>query len=187
MMIGEIRDKETAAIAIEASLTGHLVLSTIHANSAAGAISRFSGLGIEKQQLANSLNCTIGQRLVRRICPNCKQEARLSDEKRKRIEEVIENMNPEIKKNWIPAELKFYEGKGCEKCNNIGYKGRVGIYETIDNSGDLPKLVQRSDATNKEIEQEAIRNGTVTMIQDGLIKALKGDTSLDEILRVIKE
>ncbi|MFW5888096.1 MAG: GspE/PulE family protein [Patescibacteria group bacterium] len=187
MMIGEIRDAETAGVAIEASLTGHLVLSTIHANSAAGAISRFSGLGIEKQQLANSLNCTIGQRLVRRICPHCKQETELSDKNREEVEKVLEGMNPKIKKDRISNELKFYKSKGCDKCNNIGYKGRLGIYETIENSGELPRLVQKPDATNKEIEQEAIKNGTVTMIQDGLIKALNGDTSWDEILRVIKE
>ena len=102
-------------------------------------------------------------------------------------EKIIENMNPEIKKEWIPKDLKFFKGKGCDKCSNIGYKGRLGIYETIENSSELPKLVQSSDATNQEIEQAAIKNGTVTMIQDGLIKALKGETSLDEVLRVIKE
>ena len=187
MMIGEIRDKETAEIAIEASLTGHLVLSTIHANNAAGAITRFSGLGIEKQQLANSLDCTIGQRLVRKICPHCKQEMEPPPEEREKVEGVIDNMNPEIKKKWIPKELKFYKGRGCEKCNNIGYKNRLGIYETIENSEEIPNIIQESDATNKKVEQAAIENGTVTMIQDGLIKALNGGTSLEEVLRVIKE
>lgn len=187
MMIGEIRDKETASIAVEASLTGHLVLSTIHANSAAGAITRFAGLGIEKQQLANSLNCTIGQRLVRRNCPYCKQEVKVSSEDKESIQSIIDSMNPEIKKKWIPKDFKFYKGKGCEKCNNIGYKGRLGIYESIENEGELPKLVQKSDATNKEIEAAAIGLGSVTMVQDGLIKALKGETSLEEVFRVIKE
>ena len=187
MMIGEIRDQETADIAIEASLTGHLVLSTIHANSAAGAITRFAGLGIEKQQLANSMECTIGQRLVRRLCPECKEKKELSDENREKVEEVMENMNPEIKKKWIPKDLTFYKGKGCEKCNNIGYKGRLGIYEAIANADDMDTLVQKSDVTNKEIEKQAIEHGTVTMIQDGVIKASKGETSLEEILRVIKE
>ncbi len=187
MMIGEIRDKETAAIAIEASLTGHLVLSTIHANSAAGAITRFSGLGIEKQQLANSLNCTIGQRLVRRNCPYCKQEVEISSDDKKQIENIIEKINPQVRKKWAQKELKFYKGQGCEKCNNIGYKGRLGIYETIENKLDIPKSIQKSDITNKEIEELAIKNKSVTMVQDGLIKALQGETSIDEVFRVIKE
>jgi type II secretory ATPase GspE/PulE/Tfp pilus assembly ATPase PilB-like protein len=187
MMIGEIRDKETAAIAIEASLTGHLVLSTIHANSAAGAITRFSGLDIEKQQMANSLNCTIGQRLVRRNCPHCRQEIKISSEAQEQIKSIIDSMNPQVRKKWIQKDLKFYKGKGCEKCSSIGYKGRLGIYESIENKADIPKLIQRPDVTNKEIEEVAIEAGSVTMVQDGLIKALQGETSVEEVFRVIKE
>ena len=183
MMIGEIRDTETAKIAIEASMTGHLVLSTIHANSAAGAISRFAGLGLNRQALANSIEFTIGQRLVRRLCPYCKEEAVTSPEDLKRAQEILaEIKNPEIK---IPAELKFYHGAGCIKCGNLGYKGRLGLYETIPMTPEIQKLIQTENVTDNEIENEAIKNGMINMTQDGILKALNGDTSLEEVFRVI--
>ncbi len=184
MMIGEIRDPETAKIAIEASLTGHLVLSTIHANSAAGAISRFIGLGLDKQTLANSIDFTIGQRLVRRICTHCKKEVEISPEKMKIVTNSLAKINnPQIK---IPEKLVFYEGAGCEQCKNIGYKGRLGLYETITMSPTIQKLIQTDNVTDSDIEQEAIKEGMVTMLQDGIFKALDGKTSLDEVLKVIQ-
>ncbi len=183
MMIGEIRDEETAKIAIEAAMTGHLVLSTIHANSAAGAISRFAGLGVEKSSLANAIEFTIGQRLARRICPFCKVADTPSPEKLQRAQEIIAGINnKEIK---IPAVLQFYRGAGCEKCSQLGYKGRVGLYETIATNPTIQKLIQSENATDYEIEQEAIKDGTVTIAQDGILKALAGETSLDEVFRVI--
>lgn len=183
MMIGEIRDNETAKIAIEASMTGHLVLSTIHANSAAGAISRFAGLGLDRQALANSIEFTIGQRLVRRLCPFCKEEAAVSPEDLKRVKDILaEIKNPNIK---IPTELKFYHGAGCKKCGNLGYKGRLGLYETIPMTPEIQKLIQTDNITDNEIENEAIRNGMINMTQDGILKALNGDTSLEEVFRVI--
>lgn len=183
MMIGEIRDSETAKIAIEASMTGHLVLSTIHANSAAGAISRFAGLGLERQALANSIEFTIGQRLVRRLCPYCKKEAETSPNDLKRVQEILGSINnPAVK---IPDKLIFYHGAGCEKCGNIGYKGRLGLYETISMNSEIQKLIQEEHVTDTEIEAAAIKNGTVTMLQDGILKALGGETSLEEVFRVI--
>ena len=183
MMIGEIRDTETAKIAIEASMTGHLVLSTIHANSAAGAISRFAGLGLNRQALANSIEFTIGQRLVRRLCPYCKEEIKISDEDLKQVKEILADIkNPKIK---VPTELKFYHGKGCVKCGNLGYKGRLGLYETIPMTPEIQKMIQKDDVTDNEIEEEAIKNGMINMTQDGLLKALNGETSLEEVFRVI--
>ncbi len=183
MMIGEIRDNETAKISMEASLTGHLVLSTIHANSAAGAISRFAGLGLDRQTLANAIEFTIGQRLVRRLCPYCKEVIELSPEDLKKVQEVLGQINnAEIK---IPEKLIFYHGVGCEKCGQIGYKGRLGLYETITMTPEIQKLIQKVDATDYDIEQAAIKNGTVTMIQDGVLKALAGETSIEEVFRVI--
>ncbi len=183
MMIGEIRDTETAKIAMEASLTGHLVLSTIHANSAAGAISRFAGLGLDRQTLANAIEFTIGQRLVRRLCPYCKQVAELSPEDLKRVQEILAQINnPAVK---VPEKLIFYHGIGCEKCGKIGYKSRLGLYETITMTPEIQKLIQREDATDFDIEQAAIKNGTVTMLQDGILKALAGETSIEEVFRVI--
>lgn len=183
MMIGEIRDTETAKIAMEASMTGHLVLSTIHANSAAGAISRFAGLGLDRQTLANAIEFTIGQRLVRRLCPYCKQAIESSPEDLKKVKEILGQINnPTIK---VPEKLTFYHGVGCEKCGQIGYKGRLGLYETITMVPEIQKLIQREDVTDFDIEQIAIKNGTITMLQDGLLKALNGETSLEEVFRVI--
>ena len=183
MMIGEIRDNETAKIAIEAASTGHLVLSTIHANSAAGAISRFSGLGVERHALANSLEFSIGQRLVRRLCPYCRKEAETDSETINKIKNIMNQIkNPAI---VLPEKFVFYTSTGCDKCGNIGYKNRIGLYETITVTPEIKKLIQNSEITDYEIEQAAILSGTVTMIQDGILKALLGETSLDEIFRVI--
>jgi len=183
MMIGEIRDNETAKIAIEAASTGHLVLSTIHANSAAGAISRFSGLGVERQSLANSLEFSIGQRLVRRLCPYCKKPAIVDEETLNKVKDILGQINnPAV---VIPQELNFFTSTGCDKCGHIGYKGRVGLYETITVTPEIQKLIQNPDITDYEIEQAAIKNGTVIMVADGILKALNGETSLDEIFRVI--
>ncbi len=185
MMIGEIRDQETAKIAIEASQTGHLVLSTVHANSAASAAYRFAGLGVERQMLASSLECSIGQRLVRRICPDCKVEDKVSSETLQQVKSKLEGLSSNSKVT-IPKELKFYKGKGCEQCNNLGYKGRVGIYEVVDISPSMQKVIQKGDATTYDIEQEAINQGTVLMLQDGILKALDGLTTIEEVFRVIK-
>ncbi len=183
MMIGEIRDQETAKIAIEASLTGHLVLSTIHANSAAGAISRFTGLGLERQTLANAIEFTIGQRLVRRLCPHCKKAATLSPDDVKNVQTILDSIkNPEIK---IPVNPTFYQGAGCDQCGNIGYKGRLGLYETITMSPEIQKLIQTENITDSEIEAAAVKEGMVTMLQDGVLKAAAGETSLEEVFRVI--
>lgn len=185
MMIGEIRDQETAKIAVEASLTGHLVLSTIHANSAAGAVSRFAGLGVEHDQLASAMQSAIGQRLVRRLCQKCKREHKLTEEEEKSVVEILKSIN-ENSGASVPKELKFFESAGCPECNNIGYKGRLGIYETIEFGPEMQKFIQNPEATAYEIEQEAIKHGTVTMLQDGILKAAEGETSIEEVLRVVK-
>ncbi len=185
MMIGEIRDDETAKTAIEASQTGHLVLSTIHANSAAGAISRFAGLGIDASSLASSIECTIGQRLVRKICPDCKKEIKLSKEELAEVKMILDSISPKAKIE-IPKTFKFYKGEGCSKCKKIGYKGRLGVYETIEMSPEMQKVIQREAITVYEIEQEAIKEGTITMLQDGVLKALAGETTIEEIFRVVK-
>ena len=190
MMIGEIRDKETAKVSIEASLTGHLVLSTIHANSAAGAISRFVSLGIERQVLANSIECSIGQRLVRKICPYCKEKINLDPSILEEVKVLIseiennhEDLGPEIF-NLVSKDLIFYKGKGCEKCGGIGYKGRVGIYEAIKMNSDIRKIIQADDSTDYDIEQIAKKSGFISMLQDGILKALQGETTIEEVFRV---
>ena len=170
-------------MAIEAASTGHLVLSTIHANGAAGAISRFSGLGVERQALANSLEFSIGQRLVRRLCPYCRKEVEVDSETLNKVRNIMNQINnPEV---HLPDKFTFYTSTGCDKCGNIGYKNRIGLYETITVTPEIRKMIQNPEMTDYEIEQVAIKNGTVTMIQDGILKALLGETSLDEIFRVI--
>jgi type IV pilus assembly protein PilB len=183
MMIGEIRDSETAKIAIEAALTGHLVLSTIHANSAAAAISRFAGLGLERQALANSIEFAIGQRLVRRLCPYCKKIKTISPEEEAKVKDILSSIKNETV--VIPKDLIFYEGGGCEKCGQIGYKSRLGLFEAIEMIPEIQKLIQQQNITDFEIETAAINNGTVTMLQDGILKALEGETSLEEVFRVV--
>jgi general secretion pathway protein E len=183
IMIGEVRDEETAQIAIEASMTGHLVLSTIHANSAAGAIARFAGLGVERPMLASSLECSIGQRLVRKLCPKCRKLATISPERQNQIDllwPALKN-RPEVK---LPDQPQFYEPVGCPECRGLGYKGRVGIYEVIVMTPELQKLIQQPLTTETEIEQLAISQGSLLMTHDGLLKAANGEISLEEIWRV---
>lgn len=183
MMIGEIRDSETAKISIEASLTGHLVLSTIHANSAAGAISRFSGLGLDRQTLANSIELTVGQRLVRRLCPHCKKKKTASLEEETKIRELFKDIKNETIS--LLEKMELYEAVGCNECGQIGYKGRLGLYEAIEMTANVKKVMQRVGVTDSEIEAAAILDGTLPMLQDGILKALEGETSLEEIFRVV--
>lgn len=183
IMVGEIRDDETAKTAIEASLTGHLVLSTIHANSAAGAIARFAGLGVERTMLASALECSIGQRLARRLCPKCKQAVNISSEMQTQIEPFWQLLKTRAELK-LPDQPQFYGPVGCPECRGIGYKGRVGIYEVIVMTPELQKLIQQPLTTDAEIEQLAISQGALLMTHDGLLKAANGETSLDEIWRV---
>lgn len=185
IMVGEIRDPETAQTAVEAALTGHAVLSTIHANSAAGAIARFAGLGVERSLLSSAMECSIGQRLVRRLCPHCKKEVQLDADQIQEAEKIIKSISPESQVQ-LPSERKYYEAVGCDKCGGIGYKGRIGLYEVIEMTPSLSKLIQQSDVTDFEIEQEAMKGGTITMLQDGILKALDGETTVAEVLRVAR-
>lgn len=185
IMVGEIRDNETAKVAIEASQTGHLVLSTIHANNAAGAIARFVGLGVDRQSLANSLETSIGQRLVRKICPHCKEEITPPPNVIEETEKILKSISPLVGVE-IPKKLKFYDGKGCDKCGHIGYKGRVGLYEVIAMTPDMQKIIQVEAVTGDDIEKMAVKEGTLLMIQDGVLKALDGETSITEVFRVAK-
>lgn len=185
IMVGEIRDRETAETAVEASMTGHLVLSTIHSNSAAGAINRFVGLGIERQMLAGSIECSIGQRLVRKICSHCKEEHILSKEEEKDVKIELDKINPKSGV-VLPEKLVFYKGAGCEKCSNIGYKGRVGIYEVLELTPDIQKLIQEHNVTDYDIEKKALEDGAILMMQDGILKALAGETTIEEIFRVAR-
>jgi type IV pilus assembly protein PilB len=185
MMVGEIRDSETAKMALEASLTGHLVLSTIHANSAASAITRFTELGVERSLLANSLECSIGQRLTRKICPHCKTEIKLSTEQENQVKNILAQIDPASGLK-VPDTLTFYQGKGCPACGHIGYLGRVGLFEAINMTPEVRKAIQTTGIIDDEIEKLAQTQGFIPMIQDGIFKAMAGETTLEEVLRVTK-
>jgi len=168
IMIGEMRDKETASMAIESALTGHLVFSTLHTNDAAGAFPRLLEMGLEPFLVATAIKGVLAQRLVRRICPNCKDEDPTID--------------PEVRKDLhIPPHIKFYRGKGCNRCENSGYKGRTGIYEFLVPSEEVRNLVLRR-ASGDEIKRVCMTQGMNTLRMDGMEKALTGVTTLEQVL-----
>jgi len=172
ILVGEIRDFETAEIAIKAALTGHLVLSTLHTNDAPSTISRLMNMGIEPFLVATSVNVIAAQRLVRRVCQNCKEE----------VETPIQAL---LSIGFAESEahsLKLVKGRGCEKCANTGYKGRVGLFEVMDMSDDMRELVL-SGATAMELRRKAIEEGMVSLRQSGLQKIREGLTTIDEVVR----
>lgn len=182
IMVGEIRDTETAELAIQAALTGHQVFSTVHTNSAAGAPPRLLDMGVETFLLASALNAVLGQRVVRKICPNCKTEVALAPEVLESIKAVLGNLIPPTKVN----SLKIYQGRGCQACNNTGYQGRIGIFEILILTPQVAKLILEH-APAQKIEEVGVSEGMITMKQDGYLKALAGITSLEEVLRVAQD
>lgn len=195
IMVGEIRDNETMEIAIHAAMTGHLVLSTIHTNSAAATIPRLLDMGAEPFLVASTINVIIAQRLVRKVCGDCKKSYQLDKKQldglsgafdQKVILERIREQPQFVDtvKKW--EDIVFYRAEGCAQCGNEGYKGRMGIYEVLEMTEKVEKMVT-SKATAEEIEQQARWDGMHTMIEDGMIKAALGYTSIEEILRVTKD
>ncbi len=184
IMVGEIRDLDTAEISIQAALTGHLVLSTIHTNDAFGTIPRFLALGAKSFLLAPSLNVAIGQRLVRRLCQSCKKEAALNPEVLTKATSILNDLpaNSEIKVDM--QNLKFFAAEGCEKCQGLKYKGRIGIYEIMPIEGEIEDAITKGNLSEVDIKEMAKKRGVITMVQDGLLKALDGITSVDEVFRV---
>ena len=250
IMVGEIRDKETAEMAVHASLTGHVVLSTLHTNSAAGSLPRLEDMGVEPFLIASTVNTVIGQRLVRKLCPNCREKFTLEPQM---IDKVISNFNlkkefvftegkeaenkkmkmlgikgkeagdksilqalqenPELldqvsnesgrelrhqifeteaeeksvsKKQPGKAALELYKAVGCSKCEQTGYKGRMGIYEVIEVTDEMGSMIVKKSSED-ELTSEAKKSGFISMHQDGFIKALDGTTTIEEIIRVTKE
>ncbi|RJQ54515.1 MAG: type II secretion system protein GspE [Actinobacteria bacterium] len=174
VMIGEIRDQETALIAVESALTGHLVLSTLHTNGAAAALTRLTEMGVEPFLTSSAVDCVVAQRLARRLCKDCKEE--------------YEPEHEALRKTGFPLEdgkqPKLYRARGCKKCNNTGYRGRVGIYETLLVSETIERLtVER--ATSDEIHKVAVEEGMITLRQDGFEKVRQGVTCIEEIVRVL--
>jgi len=175
MMIGEIRDLETAETAIKAALTGHLVFSTLHTNDAPSTINRILDMGVEPFNLMAALELVVAQRLARRICPRCKEETKFSPAEMIRL--------------GVPANLvtglKVYKGRGCSHCSNTGYKGRIGVFEVLNVTEDLKEIILRQKGVSSdEVRQEAVRLGMTTLRSDGINKFVRGLIDIDEVVRV---
>lgn len=213
VMVGEIRDEETAQLAVQASLTGHLVLSTLHTNSAAAAIPRLLDMGIEPYLLASTIRAIAAQRLPRRICTHCIEAHPVTPEVLRNINDTMQgikgfdlisyinrvyaskNSGEQKEKNVIkPVEkgpdgtpvIYMYKGKGCDRCNGTGYSGRIGIFEVLNVSDKISRMVMEN-VTDADIKNAAVEEGMITMVQDGYLKALEGITTIEEVLRVSKE
>jgi type IV pilus assembly protein PilB len=171
VMVGEIRDRETANIAVQAALTGHLVLSTLHTNDAPGAVTRLVDLGVAPYLVSASLIAVLAQRLVRKVCPNCKEEYEPSASIRKTAQ------------NWAGEELSFFRGMGCKKCRNTGYVGRIAIHEMFIPDDKILDMITQGIPL-KALRLAAIENGMVPLHLDGIEKIKAGITTIDEVLRV---
>jgi type IV pilus assembly protein PilB len=182
MMIGEIRDDETAQIAVQAASTGHLVLSTLHANSAAGTVSRILKMGVSGDDLANAGNLFIAQRLVRRICPACKKEYPPTDEEKNIVDSVLSTISNRSGVS-IPEQYTLSKGAGCNACNGTGYSGQLMVSEALPVDNDIRDLISRNALTH-ELEEKARENGMITLTQDGILAAIEGRTTLEEVRRV---
>ncbi|PIR06956.1 MAG: hypothetical protein COV55_00845 [Candidatus Komeilibacteria bacterium CG11_big_fil_rev_8_21_14_0_20_36_20] len=184
MMVGEIRDKETAGIAVNSAMTGHLVLSTLHTNDAATTLPRLIDMDIEPFLVASTVNIIIAQRLVRKICMKCILSYTLTEKEvndLKKQVEVDKFLNTkEIK------EIRLYKGRGCDSCNGSGYAGRSGIFEILEITSDIKELILNR-ADSDQIKAKAIEQGMITMMEDGFSKAVSGQTSLEEIFRITKQ
>lgn len=183
IMVGEIRDSETAEVAINASLTGHLVLSTLHTNNAAGSFPRLLDLGANPKVISSALNASIAQRLVRKLCDACKKEIPLSAEEKAVVDSVLSGVTDPSYLEGVQKE-KHFSPAGCEKCNNLGYKGRIGVYEAILVDSNIEKAVI-TNPSERDIRAAAQGQNLLTLEQDGVIKVLQGVTSLAELSRVV--
>lgn len=179
ILVGEIRDKETAELAIQAALTGHQVFSTLHTNSAAGALPRLLDMGMEPFLLASSINAVEGQRILRKTCQHCRYSFVPPPEVAPNIAQTLGKLMPQ-------GQVQLYKGKGCSECGHLGYQGRIGIFEVLPVSEKIMRLtLERASAS--DIEKQAVEEGMITLKQDGYLKALEGITTLEEVLRVAQD
>ncbi|MDO8470438.1 MAG: GspE/PulE family protein [bacterium] len=190
IMVGEVRDKETASLAVHAALTGHIVLSTLHTNNAVGVIPRLLDMGIERYLLPSALNLALAQRLVRHLCDNCKEKTVLRKELKVLFAQIVEQAPPVFQEKIASflskgnaQEISVYKPVGCKKCAKTGYMGRIGIFEVIAMTDELTAITM-GELSDAALEQEMKRQGMVTMAQDGILKVLDGITTIEEVLRV---
>jgi type II secretory ATPase GspE/PulE/Tfp pilus assembly ATPase PilB-like protein len=185
VMVGEIRDLETADAAIQAALTGHLLLSTIHTNDAAGAVPRFLSMGVKPFLLAPAISVVMGQRLLRRLCGECKvQDDGIAPEVMEKVEKKLSEIS-QASGEVVPSERKFWKAVGCEKCHGTGYKGRVGVYEILVKNAKIEEFILSGEVSEYKMREVAMEQGMVDMAQDGILKALEGLTSISEIQRSV--
>lgn len=186
MMIGEIRDDETAQIAVQASLTGHLVLTTLHTNNAPGSVQRLINMGVSATDIASSVNAFMAQRLVRKLCPECKKRVEIPPPLKAHFENVLNSISPATGIT-VPKEVKYmFEAVGCPKCNQIGYSGRTTVSEVMEMTKTMEQLIT-GHPTTSEVMDLAIKEGMLTMSQDGILKVLEGITTYEEVQRVTEE
>ncbi|MFQ6084193.1 MAG: GspE/PulE family protein, partial [Candidatus Aminicenantia bacterium] len=187
IMVGEIRDTETAALSIHAALTGHIVLSTLHTSNSLGVIPRLIDLGVQSFLIPPTLTVAIAQRLVRRLCDHCKKKIKPKKEIRSLILEEIENL-PEKVKNKTKPKKPFYiwKAEGCKECHEVGFSGRIALFEVLEMTPQLSDIILK-EPSEVRIEEEAKRQGMVTMKQDGVLKVLNGVTTIEEVLRIAEE
>jgi type IV pilus assembly protein PilB len=192
IMVGEIRDEETAELSVHAGLTGHFVLSTLHTNNAIGTILRLLDMDVEPFLLASTLKVALAQRLTRKLCSHCKEKIDMSDETLKDFHKTLDTVPDKIWKEEMKdmnkeeiKNMQMYKPKGCSRCDKTGYKGRLAIGEIIEINEDLKRLIEKG---NQNISEEQIRDNQtfINLKQDGFLKVLKGLTSLDEVLRVMQ-
>jgi type IV pilus assembly protein PilB len=186
ILVGEIRDVETAEIAMQAALTGHLVLSTLHTNNAAGTIPRLIDLGVRPVTIAPAVNAAMAQRLVRRLCPKCKKKQKIKSEDLATLKKYLAGLPKTIKPPTLNESLEIYYPQKCRECNSTGYQGRVGVYELFEIDSEMEKLILKSPPIS-EVQDLAVKKGMITLLQDGFLKVLDGTTSMEEAMRVIGE
>lgn len=182
IMVGEIRDQETTDLAIQASLTGHLVFSTLHTNDASGALPRLLDMHAEPYLIASTVTCVVGQRVVRRVCQTCKVPKAVLPDVIEKMKKVLGKLY-DFEKN---SKLTYYVGRGCKECNNTGYLGRIGIFEVLVVSEPISRMIL-TRLTSQQIADQAILEGMITMKQDGFLKVIEGITTIEEVLRVAEE
>ncbi len=186
IMVGEIRDEETADLAVHAALTGHIVLSTLHTNDATGVVHRLIDMGIKPFLIPPSLNTSMAQRLVKRLCDKCKEEVEPSDEIKAMIGEELEKLPKEALQGVDPSSFKVYKANGCKHCSEEGFEGRIGIFELFKMTEDIGEVVMRNP-TEKELKAEVKKQGMVDLKKDGFLKVIQGYTTIEEVLRATEE
>lgn len=183
IMIGEIRDSETAEIAVNSSLTGHLVFSTLHTNNAAGSFPRLIDLGVNPKIISSAINLSMAQRLVRKLCPHCRKQIPLEGQDKQVVDKILDTILDKTYLDDIDTNT-YFQAVGCDKCNMVGYKGRIGIHEAIVMDENIEKIV-KENPSEREIKKVAESQNILNLTQDGVIKVLKGITTLDELERVV--